>query len=219
MPFDYTFFDESLRTVRRLITRINHPWHILDGAAKIGMPEQLVRAPKIIQEAEGDSVEVVFDTTSYARIPGTNLGKLSAFIENKLPDDFLAFYRRYAEALVVTRSYPIHLWNEEKILEEAAESTAMWNRQKPVRFIRFGEYYECDTVMFGLWQEKPGGDVWKVVVTDHDRQDDEYDIDELEPYCILGESFYEWLKRLVEKEGLPDPFFDVGEEGGYLDPA
>ncbi|MEY4484772.1 MAG: hypothetical protein RL693_2224 [Verrucomicrobiota bacterium] len=218
MPFDYTFFDESLSTVRRLRSLVAQ-YGIFDGAAAIGMPEQLAHGPKVIWEAGGDSEEVVFDTTSYARVPGTNLEKLSEFMENKLPQDFLDFYQRYAEALVVTRSHPIHLWSEDRILEEATESTAMWNRKKPIRFFRFGEYYDYDAQMFGLWQEKPGSDVWKVVVTDHYTNDDEFDVDNVEPILIRGESFYEWLKRLVEKEGLPDPFFDVGVEGGYLDPV
>jgi hypothetical protein len=218
MSFDYTFFDESLRKVRRLRSVFAHQG-IFDGAATIGSPEQLARAPHLIWEAGRGSEEVVFDTTSYARIPGTSLDKLSGFMQNQLPPDFQGFYQRYAETLVVTRSCPIHLWSEDKILEEVVESTSLWNRKTPIRFFRFGEYYDCRAQMFGLWQEKPGSEVWKVVVTDHYTRDDEFDLNDVEPILILGESFYEWLKSLIEKDGLPDPFFDLGEEGGYLDPV
>lgn len=76
----------------------------------------------MISAKGGDSDEVVFDTASFARIPGTSLVRLSTFFENRLPQDFADCYRKYAEALVVARSCPMHLLSESKILAEAAQA-------------------------------------------------------------------------------------------------
>ena len=48
---------------------------------------------------------------------------------------------------------------------------------------------------------------------------DEYDRDDLDPVYIQGASFYEWLRDLVQRDGLPDGFIEVTEAGGFLDPA
>ena len=119
---------------------------------------------------------------------------------------------------MVTRSYPIHLWNEAKILEDA---TQWWRHSfvKPIRFFRFGEYFDREAQHFGLWQEHLGFGAWKVAVTSIDHRDEEYDRDEIDSVYIMGNSFYDWLRDLVERDGLPDPFIEVGEAGGFLDPA
>ncbi len=219
MPFDYTFFQESLTKVRRLRSLVAHPGDIFNGAAAIGTPEQLERSPKLIWEAGGDSIEMVCDLTNYARTAGGGLERLGGFLGCQLPGDFLDFHRLYSEALIVTRSYPMHIWSEDRILREAADNVLYRKRKRPYRFFRIGEYYDHDAQMFGLWEENCGSGIWRVVVTDHYTHDSEYDRDNIEPVLVRGASFYQWLKWLVEKDGLPDPFFEVGEEGGYLDPA
>jgi hypothetical protein len=219
MIFDYSFFDDSLRKLRRLRS-YTYPYYILRGAVEVGSPRQLEIAPKVISmDVSEVSETAVFDTTSYSKEPGSNLRQLLDFLGNELPPDFLAFYKKYAEALVVTRSYPIHLWSEGKMIEEATTRWRLWNLQKPIRFFRFGEYFDCEAQQFGLWQEKVGSGIWRVVVTDIDSRDEEFDADEMDPVYIMGLSFYDWLKDLIDRDGLPDPFIEVSEKGGFLDPA
>ena len=142
--------------------------------------------------------------------------RLSTFFENRLPQDFADCYRKYAEALVVARSCPMHLLSESKILAEAAQSVAMWNRKKPLRFLRFGEFHDRDSQKFGLWQERPWDKVWKAVATDPCTRDVEYYENGVVPECIMGDSFHAWLKKLIETEELPDGFLDTGTEGHFV---
>ena len=218
MDFDYSFFDETLARIRRLRARF-YPWYIIDAAPEIGTAEQLKKSPKIISTVDDDCGETVLEAASYARQPGNDLSRLQGLLENETPLDFREFYGSYAEALLVTRSYPIHLWTEAKMLEEVVSSRPRLDLQKPIRFFRFGEYYDRHAQQFGLWQEKRGSDIWRVAVTDINTRDEEYDTDEINSVYIMGSSFYDWLKDLVERDGLPDPFFDLGEEGGYIDPV
>lgn len=218
MSFDYTFFNQTLTRLRRLRSRISYPWYVLDAAKQIASSEDLEVAPKVIWTANDTSGETIFDTTSYAKQPGSELRQLIEYLGQTPPEDFLAFHRLYAEALVVTRSYPIHLWSEAKIVEEASQ---WWRHSfvKPIRFFRFGGYFDREAQHFGLWQEHLGSGAWKVAVTSIDQRDEDYDQDNIDSVYIMGNSFYDWLRDLVERDGLPDPFIEVGEAGGFFDPA
>jgi len=111
MDFDYSFFHKTLHKVRRL-RFYTYPYYILRGAAEVASQDQIEIAPKVISMIENDKGKVtIFDTSSYSKQPGNKLSKLREYLGNDLPEDFLAFYRKFSEALVVTRSYPVHLWN------------------------------------------------------------------------------------------------------------
>ena len=59
---------------------------------------------------------------------------------------------------------------------------------------------------------------WRIIGMDNgiiDELDDPY----VEPDRIIGQSFYEWIKSWIDRDGLPDPFMQLGPEGGFLDPA
>jgi hypothetical protein len=169
-------------------------------------------APRVVEGSEDDPSQVIL-TRSYARKPGKGLGNLEKVLQNSLPEDFLQFHQLYDEALITTRTYPIHLWNEDQILS-GIES---WRDQYPypLRFFRFGEYWDCRELWFGLWQVNPGTDDWRVIITSHDNRGDVLDWGREEEY-ILAPSFHEWLKNFIERDGLPDPYMT---DFGTLDPA
>jgi hypothetical protein len=216
MNCDYSFFEETLTKVRRLRSKYCFPYYILRGAAETGSPEQLSVRPKVIWKSDTNEDETIVETSNYATRGGTSLDRLRAFLGNEPPHDFAEFYRHYSQALVVTRAFPTQLWDESKIVEEAEG----WRlrKQRPIRFFRFGSYFDHPAQHFGLWQEKLGSDIWRVVVTDVETNDDEYDSDTVDPIYILGPSFHEWLKKLVESDGVDDHFWCENGDT-YLDLA
>jgi hypothetical protein len=89
---------------------------------------------------------------------------------------------------------------------------------KPLRVFRFGDQYDREATQFGMWLEEPGTMKWRVISTAVGCLDD-LDDDYVEPERILASSFSEWLKDWINRDGLPDPFMELGLEGGYVDPA
>ncbi|CAM2817337.1 SMI1/KNR4 family protein [Rariglobus hedericola] len=179
------------------------------------MRDQSYNLPVILYEDEGTTI---FRTSSYARSPGGDtVAQIEALLQNRLPDDFRAFYASYAEALAVTRSYPIHFWDIEKIKEWFADMR--YSKPYPLRFIRFGEYWDLGSTQFALWQKNPDKPDWMVVTTSVGQHDDQYDDPNFTDYYKLGDSFSGWLEDWIARDGLPDPFMKLGPEGGFLDPV
>lgn len=171
--------------------------------------------PTIIYE-EGETT--YFRTSSYARKDGGDtISKLEAILKNRLPDDFRAFYTDYAEALAVTRSYPIHFWSRDKILEWHTDMR--YEKPYPIRFLRFGDYWDLRSTQFAIWQKDPARPDWCVVSTSVEEYDDQYDDPDNTDFYKVGDSFSGWLEDLIARDGLPDPFMKLGPEGGFLDPA
>lgn len=112
MKYDFGFFEESLHTLRRLRSYSIDKSYLLDAPGQVFPELETGMAPKVLEGGEDDPSQVIL-VRSYARKPGKGLAKLEALLRNRLPDDFLEFHRLYDEALVSTRTYPIHLWNEE----------------------------------------------------------------------------------------------------------
>ncbi|HSJ02889.1 MAG TPA: SMI1/KNR4 family protein, partial [Verrucomicrobium sp.] len=185
---------------------------LMDAPARI-FGDELGMAPRMLSE---NGWERVILTRSYARKPGRGVARLEQKLQNKVPEDFRAFHEVYDEALVTTRTYPLHLWNVDRILSEVETWRDIDNF--PLRLFRFAQYWDIYGLYFALWQENPKGDDWKVVIVSHGHRDDQLD-EYVEPECIVGESFYAWLKSWIERDGLPDPFKEIGIEGGFLDPA
>lgn len=191
------------------------PDALVRGSIETGSEAQLSRSPKIIIPADHRGENCVFEAASYGRSPGHGLTRVQALVGNPLPDDFLAFYEQYETALVVTRTFPLHLWSEDKMIEGIK-----WHREfydKPFRVLRFGDQYDRNFIYFALWLEDIGTKNWRVIATDHGSIDD-MDDDHVDSGQIIGNSFYEWLKSWVERDGLPDPFMEIGEDGGFNDP-
>ncbi len=210
--YDYAFFDRSVGTVRNFIGR--HPYALERGSKETGTEQQLKKSPKIVVDADELGKDCLFLAASYATSPGHGLAKVQKMVGHPLPEDFLGFYERYEKALVVSRTFPIHLWHEEKIIEGIHDYCAYSDR--PFRLLRFGDQYEMGAVQFALWLETPGTMNWRVVAT----QSGSSYLDDtvLDPDEIIGPSFYEWLKDWIERDGLPDGFMDLGPEGGLMDP-
>lgn len=210
MKLDYTFFEESLHRLRKLRTYNIGNGYLIDAPRQIFPDLELGMAPRIISE-ESDGWVVL--TKSYARKPGKALNNLENLLQTRLPKDFLEFHQVYDEALVTTRTFPVHLWNEDKILE----GIEFWRDlcPGPIRFIRFGEYWDKRSLYFGLWNQVLGSSEWRVAIADWGDRDQIYEKDIAEEY-ILAPSFYAWLRSFIERDGLPDPFMT---RFGQLDPA
>lgn len=213
MKYNYQFFEESLHQLRRLACGGPDVTCLIDAPRQLFPDQDFGMAPKILKE---EGWERVILTRSYARKPGKGLAKLGTLMQNHLPEDFLEFHQLYDEALVTTRTLPIHLWSEEKILEEMKTWRDLY--PYPLRFFRFGDYWDRNELWFGLWQSDPDINQWKVLITGYDNRDDHLDHGREDEY-ILAPSFYEWLKDFIARDGLPDPFMDIGAGGGVLDPA
>jgi hypothetical protein len=215
MNYDYSFFDESINRLRRLACCVSDVTWLTDAPVRI-FGDDLGMAPRILSEVGGERVIL---TRSYARKPGHGVEKLEAVLHNRLPIDFREFHELYDEALVTTRTYPIHLWSEKKILDGIENWRDLY--PYPLRFFRFGEYWDRYELWFGLWQARPETDDWRVVITSYDNRDDHLDLIRPEQFeeSILARSFYDWLRSLIERDGLPDPYMGLGPEGGLLDPA
>ena len=210
MNYDYGFFEESLHRLRKLKAYSMGNGYLVDAPRQIFPDMELGMTPRILSE---DPDGWVVLTSSYARKPGKGLHEVENILQNQLPDDFIEFHRLYDEALVTTRTFPVHLWNEEKILD----GIAMWRDlyPYPLRYFRFGEYWDRYELWFGLWQANPKLNEWKVVITSYDNRDDHLDSGRPEEY-ILAPSFYAWLKSFIERDGLPDPYMT---QFGTLDPT
>lgn len=206
-------FSASLNN-QRVLKAYNYADYLRDAPRQI-MKQEVPGLPVIVYE-EGDAT--YFRTSSYARSPGGNtIQQIEALLQNRLPDDFRAFYTSYAEALAVTRSYPIHFWGIEKIQEWFTDMR--YEKPYPLRFIRFGDYWDLGSTQFALWQKDPSIPNWLVVTTSVGQHDDQYDDPDFSDYYKLGDSFSGWLEDWIARDGLPDPFMKLGPEGGFLDPV
>lgn len=186
--------------------------YLLDAPSQIFPEMELGMAPRVLEGGEDDASQVIL-TRSYARKPGKGLQNLEKILQNQLPEDFLEFHQLYDEVFITTRTYPVFLWNEEKIIEEFE----LWRDlcPDPIRFIRFGEYWDRQSLYFGLWNQVPGSSEWRVAIAEWGDRDQIYEKDIADEY-ILGSSFHAWLKCFIERDGLPDPFMT---RFGTLDPA
>jgi hypothetical protein len=171
----------------------------------------------MIVTPESEDGDHVFDTTSYAASPGHGLAALQEMVGWPLPPDLVAFYELFEKALVVTRTHPLHIWPEDKILRLTREFYRD-DFTKPLRVFRFGDYFDCETTQFGMRLEEPGTMKWRVFSTAVGCLDD-IDDDQVDPDRILAPSFREWLADWIARDGLPDPFMQLGPEGGYIDPV
>lgn len=211
--YDYSFFESSIQNVRTFIGR--QPSALQQGALETGSEEQLKRSPKILIEGDEMGDDCIFEAASYATTPGRGLRLVAEVVGHTLPEDFLQFYELYEKALVVTRTFPLHLWSEAKIIEGIERFRE--NSDKPFRVFRFADQYDREATQFGLRLDDPEKMKWQVISTAIGCIDD-MDDDSIDPRQVIGESFHGWLKSWIERDGLPDGFMELGPEGGYIDP-
>ena len=102
---DYKFFDDSLKTVRR-IQESHYP--IIQGSLEIRSENSPSPPARIIREEVGIA-DCIFEATSYATIPGHGLSRLQELVRHPLPPEFIAFYEKYEKALAVTLTYPLYV--------------------------------------------------------------------------------------------------------------
>ena len=221
MDYDYSFFEKTLHQRRRFKARedvygwaeFQRQWHFTGfDQMEVKLPPVLVD-PGIQDGFYPTGRGATYEVANYARKPGSDLKELREWVGLELPEDFLAFYRQYAEALVVTHTLAVHLWPEEKILEVSR----FWRSEAPVppqeppyRFFRFADYADDNELYggwgWGLWQPAPG--VWKVVSFGQYQWDRDFDPDtelnvRVQTYLSKPwDSFEEWLRYRVLSDGL-----------------
>lgn len=212
MNSKYDLFEQSLQNLRRLRAYSLDKSYLLDAPFQIFPEMETDMIPRVVEGGEDDPSQVIL-TKSYARKPGKGLSNLQKIVQRPLPQDFIDFSLLYDEALITTRTYPIYLWNEERILK----GIETWRDlcQEPVRFFRFGEYWDRDSLYFGLWNKDPESSEWQVVIADWSDRDQIYEKHIADEY-VLATSFHTWLVSLLERDGLPDPYMT---RFGTLDPA
>ncbi len=166
----------------------------------------------------------VVEISSCARSPGVGVEAIEAIIRQPLPDDFRDFYASYSEAVIVTRSRPLHLWPVSKIVS-ALELNAWAFEDDDVRhFFRFGEYLHADASHFALGQSPSDYKSWPVWFTSIEETDKECEVNLMSasnPYS-LGRSFREWLKEFIASDGMNDYFLSEHAEspgGAAYDPV
>lgn len=215
MNYDFNFFEQSIQRLRRLRSYSYDKSCLLKAPQRLFPDLDLGMSPRVLEGTRDDESQVIL-TRSYARKPGKGVHRVEAALQNTLPADFAEFHRLYDEALVLTRTFPIHLWNEAQMLQGIEH----WrdDSDQPFRFFRFGQYWDHYGLWYGLWQRTPGTADWPVVIADSADRDQFYDAHVDDEY-ILAPSFHIWLKDLIARDGLPDPFMRIGAEGGFLDPA
>jgi hypothetical protein len=124
---------------------------------------------------------------------------------NPLPDDFKSFHAEFAEAMLLGQCIPFHLFDLEGIVRAVDE--CRYDFGKPLRFVRFGRYFNATDSYFGLWQPKDGNGEWKVISAYHSRDEE---IDELllstlkaNPESTVYASFSDWLDQWFAEDGIP----------------
>jgi hypothetical protein len=163
-----------------------------------------VRWEKKIDEAT--QAEYVIAHTNGAYIKGftSGLGKLKAALRTTLPEDFIQFYSEFGEALVITRSDPLWLWNEERMIQGFEEDfDREFDDEFPEgRFFTFANYPSEPTLRYGL-RKNDLTDAWEVVRPNHGAFYEEIIGPEGREHYV-AETFYDWLKSHVERDGYPD---------------
>ena len=159
----------------------------------------------------------IFETSSFASRLGEGASRLESVLQNQIPVSIRSFYEQFSEALLVTRSFPIHIWTIDKVLDRMNDMRQ--KRPYPLRFFRFADYWDLNEAEFALWQPNPKNPQWIVVSTSVNEIDDQYDVIGQRDYYKVGDSFNGWLDDLIARDGLPDPFIELDQEGGFLDPA
>lgn len=109
---EFTSFQQAITQTRKL--RVNSYGDCLRRGPKQILGSDRAEGAELI--FEGDD-HTIFKASSYARTPGPGVSALDKLLKNTLPDDLKSFYSTYAEALVVTRTYPIHIWSIDKITD------------------------------------------------------------------------------------------------------
>jgi hypothetical protein len=212
--FDYSFFEDSLHRERKLRAYSIDKSPLLKAPRLLFSDMDLGDIPKVLEGTSDDPSQVIL-ARSIARKRDQKLDHLKYKIWNPLPDDFREFHEIYDEALIVTRTMPIHLWTEDDIIK----NIDIWRDcfDHPIRFFRFGGYWDYD-LHFGLWKPDENSE-WSVVITSNDNRDDIFETYDLGKEQLLSSSFYKWIHDLIKNDGIPDPYMGIGVEGGFLDPA
>jgi hypothetical protein len=215
MIYDYTFFWEHLKR-RRRYKSINY------SAIESGVTYyfgHVVSDDRLITETiTNNTNKEKYITThtygGYLRGATSALDKLANAMRCDLPDDFVQFYQEFGEALVISRTDPLWLWNEEKMIQEFKDDFERdFDEEFPEgRFFRFAYYPTEPTREYGLLKNHLT-DSWEIVAPPHGIFYEEMVGLEGREHYGSG-PFYDWLKSFIERDGYPD-FYPPEEDHFY----
>ena len=222
--YNFDEFERSLRVRRRLCEYWGYG---LVGFANRDEFCSLTGMPT--NEKVDEDINIIESSSLFKPPTGEPLLALEWAIGQALPLEFAAFHALFSEAIVVTRTQPIHLFSMEKIIEEISGNTVTAKNRMPRRFFRFGGSYVSTKEHYGLRQAAPGSTEWEVVPAAN--QPDEflegasdfgeyyYWKDEPVPKAIAP-SFQAWLAHLIKSDGMDDPYLEPHSPGGaWYDPV
>jgi hypothetical protein len=219
MKYDYSFFREHCSRRRRLKSLTGAIFKVAVGDF-LGDPvtNKGVVWEKKIDETTKDEHVIVHIDGGYVKGPGSSLEKLQATLRNSLPEDFIQFHEEFGESMLITRAAPLWFWNEEKIIDDFhLDFESDFDEEFPNgRFFRMVEYSAMPTLAYGLRQNDVT-DAWEVVFPQHGVFYEEM-IDVEGRKFVVADSFYEWLKDFVARDGYPD-IYPVEETWYYSEPV
>jgi hypothetical protein len=215
MNYDYTFFREHLARKRKM--RSLNGAIVESGVGRFfGYPiakEYLVLEPKI-DESTKEGYVIAHSNGAYLRGPSSALDKLEDAMRCKLPEDFVQFHREFGEALVITRTDPLWLWDEEKMIQEFRDDFERdLDEEFPEgRFFRFASYPTEHRLLYGL-RKHDQTDLWEIARPNLGDFYEEIIAPEGREHYVAA-SFYDWLKNFIERDGYPD-FYSPDEDHFY----
>ncbi len=199
---DYSFFEAALHSKRRLREYYgNLPAFMDDEMERFNLGIQPVTV--------GDFGDCrVIEATSCAQTPGMGVKAIETILHQPLPDDFRDFYTLFAEAVIVTRSRPLHLWPVSKIVSTLGLYSWEIQDEEARRSFRFGAYLDDETRQFALGQHPGSTEKWSVLRTNIEESDKECanSFAGNPGHFSLGDSFRGWLAKFIASDGMNDVF-------------
>lgn len=214
MIYDYTFFEKH--AAKKMTFKGPMVGGALDGAllSFFRSKEEVFKYYEVIFEPE--DLEEYFTVPSIVRSNGAyfkggqSITPLEASLKAKLPDDFVQFYERFGQAVIITRTMPILLYPLQQMIDDFEDDPDIEIEEG--RFFRFAGYQ--DPLYLGLRRNEETNE-WQVVICTCGLLYSEM-IGPQGRGNVVAPSFYEWLKHLVETNGYPDEIYPRDPDAPYL---
>lgn len=214
MNYDYTFFEKH---AAKKITFKGARVH--SGLADplcdfFGSEEEMYKYYDVIFKPAGlkeylTEPSIVRSNGAYYK-GGQSIAPLEASLKAKLPDDFVQFYERFGQAVIITRTMPILLYPLQQMIDDFEDDPDIDIEEG--RFFRFAGYQ--DPLYLGLRRHEET-DEWQVVICTYGLLYSEM-IGPQGRGNVVAPSFYAWLKHLVETNGYPDEIYPRDPDAPYL---
>jgi hypothetical protein len=218
MKYDYSFFEAHSKTSLTL-SAVN----VLMVECALGTffgydQQELKKHFEIVFKSDVldcETPSVVKSKGAYFK-GGLSCAPLEKSLRTKLPEDFVQFYERFGECVIITRGMPVNVYSLDQMIEDFEDDPDIDIAEG--RFFRFANF-DGRAVYLGLRRDDLTN-VWQVVLCSYDLLYSEM-IGPQGRQHVVTSSFYDWLKHLIETNGYPDecaprdvsmPYFSVIEK-------